>query len=134
MSKAGQVLDPGLALGYRGMKEQVLALLGCTAESSCFQEAVTRGGGEDKDRRWTCESGGEETVWQLEEDDIGVCPIYREEGAQARGSSGSDLRPGGAIGVNGVPEDGRKGFVHRGSTKVVWRASTSAGRGEVLAD
>lgn len=50
MSKAGQVLDPGLALGYLGMKEQVIALLGCTAESSCFQEAVTRGGGEDKDR------------------------------------------------------------------------------------
>lgn len=73
-------------------------------------------------------------MWQLEEDDIGACPISREEGAQAGGSSGSDLRLGGAIGVNGVPEDGRKGFVHRGSTKVMWRASTSAGQGGILAD
>ena len=78
----------------RGEEERVSgSLRKSVGVGGCFWEAVTGGGGEDKDRCQRLECGGGEMVWQLEEDDTGVrLPCLSTGRKEPR--SVSDLRPG----------------------------------------
>lgn len=75
----------------------------------CFWEAVTGGGGEDKDRCQRFECGGGEMVWQLEEDDTGVLLACSSTGRKEPRSV-LDLRPGGgSVGLSGGPRGREEG-------------------------